>query len=563
MTRSAATRFYLLLWISLVTASPVRDVGLLKASSFAGSPTSFVFPPPGVTATIPDPNFPDATGVNVFGPTPTGDEAAAIETAPVLAKVDTSFPLVQPNTSDHASHKFNVLHHLGNLSPMFSNEPGAFGLPNASPLVPKECQLKQVHLVHRHGARYPTTGTGAGPAALAEKIHSVASGPGFDAKGALNFLNEWTYRLGAEILTPFGREQLYNLGVGFRVRYGDLLKGFDDLPVFRTTSQERMVDSALQFAAGFFGVQSYQTSYHQLVEIEKHGFNSTLSPYWSCPNAFELVGPDGNTQAAKWADIYTKPIIRRLSKDLKGLNLTEPDVVAMQQLCAYETVALGYSAFCNLFTEKEWEHFEYYDALTFWYGFGPGGAATAAQGVGWLQEFVSRLTKTRITSFVFVALNLTSLAEGGPLPTDHVPDKRSWYTSQIIPFATNLAAQVMSCSGSEEPSHIRFLLNDAVVPLAGLEGCRKNKNGFCKLDDFITGIQKRIDEIDYTWDCFGNYTIPDPNTIIDGRAPRSTRKAMVEPTQQVTVDEYDVQSKLGRVFGFMGAFEELMRMVLH
>lgn len=31
----------------------------------------------------------------------------------------------------------------------------------------------------------------------------------------------------------------------------------------------------------------------------------------------------------------------------------------MQALCAYETVALGYSEFCNLFTEDEWKGYEY------------------------------------------------------------------------------------------------------------------------------------------------------------------------------------------------------------
>jgi hypothetical protein len=28
-------------------------------------------------------------------------------------------------------------------------------------------------------------------------------------------------------------------------------------------------------------------------------------------------------------------------------------------MCAFETVALGYSKFCELFTEKEWEGFDY------------------------------------------------------------------------------------------------------------------------------------------------------------------------------------------------------------
>ena len=31
----------------------------------------------------------------------------------------------------------------------------------------------------------------------------------------------------------------------------------------------------------------------------------------------------------------------------------------MQQMCPYETVALGYSKFCELFTEEEWEGFNY------------------------------------------------------------------------------------------------------------------------------------------------------------------------------------------------------------
>lgn len=32
----------------------------------------------------------------------------------------------------------------------------------------------------------------------------------------------------------------------------------------------------------------------------------------------------------------------------------------MLQLCAYETHALGYSAFCNLFTEEDFINYEYY-----------------------------------------------------------------------------------------------------------------------------------------------------------------------------------------------------------
>lgn len=111
--------------------------------------------------------------------------------------------------------------------------------------------------------------------------------------------------------------------------------------------------------------------------------------------------------------------------------------------------------------------------LQFWYGNGPGNPTTAAMGIGYVEELVSRLTQTRINTFdsavnasivtnpvlfplnqsiyvdashdtvlstcgsyllgcfssicdslssvVYVAMNFTSLASNGPLPTDHIP----------------------------------------------------------------------------------------------------------------------------------------------
>ena len=60
-----------------------------------------------------------------------------------------------------------------------------------------------------------------------------------------------------------------------------------------------------------------------------------------------------------WDEIYLKNATERLGQYVQGLNLTNELVYGMQSLCAYETVSLGYSDFCGLFTKAEWEGFEY------------------------------------------------------------------------------------------------------------------------------------------------------------------------------------------------------------
>lgn len=70
--------------------------------------------------------------------------------------------------------------------------------------------------------------------------------------------------------------------------------------------------------------------------IENDGQNNTLSPYDNCDNANNDVFFFGSAQANKWSQIYLAPTLKRLSPLLKGFNLTISDLVAMQQLCAYE-----------------------------------------------------------------------------------------------------------------------------------------------------------------------------------------------------------------------------------
>lgn len=71
-------------------------------------------------------------------------------------------------------------------------------------------------MLHRHGARYPTSSEG--PVALSKKIRDYTSGrSNAPFKGSLEFLNTWTYKLGAEILVPIGKQELFDSGTFHQV----------------------------------------------------------------------------------------------------------------------------------------------------------------------------------------------------------------------------------------------------------------------------------------------------------------------------------------------------------
>lgn len=175
--------------------------------------------------------------------------------------------------------------------------------------------------------------------------------------------------------------------------YGQLLNNFTEagtLPVFRTQTQDRMVKVSLltslpaeaeaddstpqtmhNFAAGFFGVPEYLNQVNIELEVEVLGANSSGAPYevrsafdlrstladlpplQVCPNSNTAKGSVGSTAATKFIQPYFNATAERLSSLVSGnLTFTYSDVLAMLQLCSYETDALGYSSFCPLFTES-------------------------------------------------------------------------------------------------------------------------------------------------------------------------------------------------------------------
>ncbi|KAF8894812.1 histidine phosphatase superfamily [Infundibulicybe gibba] len=523
-----------------VTPSSNHDNAL--APPYVGSTEVHNFPPAAPTNAFPS-LFP--TNVGYPGGTPTGAEPAVIATAPAYPIHTGAAQLVLPATLGKKVGKipkeFDMFKKWGNLSPWFSVDRTAFGL-DSGPEVPDTCRVTGLHFLHRHGARYPTQWASyGGPAKFAKKINDNAAK--WNASGNLDFLNEWSYKLGEELLTPFGRQQLFDLGISMRLKYGFLLKNFTEtntIPVFRTESQHRMLASALNFAIGFFGYP-FEGKYQQSITIEAPGFNNTLAPYKTCPNARVPEKSDRGVYYQKeWVAIYLENARKRLQAQISGLELTIEDIYTMQQMCPYETVALGYSKFCELFTAEEWDGFDYALDLGFWYNSAFGSPVARVQGIGYIQELVARLTHTPIEHHnsstnstlndnpitfplgqslyvdathevvvlnIITALNLTTFAASGPLPSDHIPANRSFKTSELAPFATNIQFQLLACTAVPGPQ-IRIIINDGVAPLTGIRGCPEQKDGMCPVDTFVAAQREIIRQTDWTHDCEGDWTVP-------------------------------------------------------
>lgn len=71
----------------------------------------------------------------------------------------------------------------------------------------------------------------------------------------------------------------------------------------------------------------------------------------------------GRDAGIEWKGIYLADAVKRLNSYGADFNWTIADAHNAQSLCAYETVALGYSAFCGLFTYEEWEGYEFASGL--------------------------------------------------------------------------------------------------------------------------------------------------------------------------------------------------------
>jgi acid phosphatase len=67
---------------------------------------------------------------------------------------------------------------------------------------------------------------------------------------------------------------------------------------------------------------------------------------------------------------FLPQLAERLNKMSKDYEISQEDVLAMAYICPFQINALGYSPFCDIFTENDWKNINYFRDLATYYGSG-------------------------------------------------------------------------------------------------------------------------------------------------------------------------------------------------
>ncbi|KAG8626677.1 hypothetical protein KVT40_005622 [Elsinoe batatas] len=502
------------------------------------------------------------------GPTPTGSAPFLAETNPAPFPTVSYIPNSPLETQVPISgnvNNSNIFQLHGQLSHYFPN-PDGFGVKEYA--LPKGSNISWLNMLHRHGSRYPTTGSGVFQ--FAQKHQNLTGKVNY--QGALSFLNDWTFKLGADILVPVGHQELFDSGVLHYYQYGHLYNNNGSKIIARSTTQDRMTQSAEYFLAGFFGLKWTQNATLELVIEDTKGiWNNTLAGYYNCNNSNTGVSFGGTNASTAWYKTYLADATTRLANLAPGYNWTATDSYNAQSMCAYETVALGYSAFCDLFTYQEWEGYEYSVDISFAGNDAFQSPTGRAVGVGFVEEVLARLNHQLITEpTAQVNVTLDSMPSTFPLnqslyfdfshdtnimsiltafgfkqfakvlPQTHIVP-RDLIVSHLEPFAARLDIElidaphpVLATRNASSPyghghatRYIHFVLNQRTIPLhKSFPECEERDDGWCELSTFLKVQSSSLEKAQYDYSCNGDYPAVPYGTLTNG-VPQSSQNQVL------------------------------------
>lgn len=226
---------------------------------------------------------------------------------------------------------------------------------------------------------------------------------------------------------------------------------------------------------------------------------------------------------ANWLAHFGPSILNRFDSDLPGAHLDLRDIANLMEICSAETVDSPtgtISPFCDLFTASEWHQFNYYETLAKYYKTGVGNPVGPAQGIGFVNELIARMTGEQVIDDTSTNRVLDSNPETFPVGDDHrmfadfthdsdmtsiffVLNLYPWSpkydqssmqyfnstvglydASKATPFSSRAYFEKMQCHGETEEL-VRIIVNDKVMPQPK---CNSDYLGRCKLSEWISSL---------------------------------------------------------------------------
>ncbi|KAK6437680.1 hypothetical protein LTR95_006124 [Oleoguttula sp. CCFEE 5521] len=431
------------------------------------------------------------------------------------------FAFAQNQQPLYSTYTFNPLEHLAGIAPYF--EPAE---PPRDPSPPEGCKVTKAAYLVRHAAINANDfDYESYLEPFTQKLDNTSQK--WSNTSDLSFLATWFPPAieEEEMLTRTGRLEASQLAVQLSYRYPDLR-----LPsTVWASSAERTVASAKGFIRGI-ELEDNTINLTTIYEGKEAGANS-LTPFSSCP---AYHGSMGAEQSQAYVKVFTAPILARFKAYAPNFNWTSSDVIGMFEYCGYETVIRGSSPFCSgdLFTPDEWLQFEYSQDIMYYQnvGYGHGEEFTGAVGLPWVNATVNLLssvdseedmyvsfTHRELPPMVLVALGLfnNSALTGANLPNasmplDRVNHHRTWISSYILPFLTNIAIEKMNCSASfgfentTDPTYYRVLVNRSPQTLPS---CYDGPAESCSAKGMETFLRGRTEVVgEYSERCGVDYS---------------------------------------------------------
>ncbi|KAI4207105.1 MAG: hypothetical protein LQ348_000689 [Seirophora lacunosa] len=400
-------------------------------------------------------------------------------------------------------------------------------VPDIPDVVPTSCEITFAQVLSRHGARDPTASKTKLYRRTIQKLQDNVK----QFSGKYSFLTNFTYSLGADQLTVFGERQMIHSGMAFYGRYKKLAT--QSIPFIRASGEARVVQSAQNFSQGFHDAKSTDHKvdanypYPILVIPEGNAFNNTwvtvvAADHGLC-TAFEGSQPYqsiGSNAQKTFLGTFLPTITERLNADLSPANLSTTDTINIMDLCPFTTVASpigATSSFCGLFTDDEWHHYDYYQTLGKYYGYGPGNPLGPSQGIGFANELVARMTGRPVDDHTAVNHTLDNNAATFPLDNplyvdvSHDNDMTAIFSAMglyngtgdlcntsiettrqtggysaawTVPFSGRAYFEKMRCRGEKEEL-VRIIVNDRVL---SLKTCGGDDLGRCTLSKFVRSL---------------------------------------------------------------------------